>query len=64
MSFIAMECGTFQFVVKQSKKNGVVGLFGHCDEGTVIVQNHNEQLTLTRCHIAEDLSRHLFVCII
>jgi len=51
-------------MVKQSKKNDLVGLLGDCDEGTVIIQKHNEQLTLTRCRIAEVLSCHFYVCII
>ena len=29
MSFVALDCGAFHFVVKQSKKNGLVGLLRH-----------------------------------
>jgi len=64
MFFFATDCGAFHFMVKQSKKNDLVGLLGDCDEGTVIIQKHNEQLTLTRCRIAEVLSCHFYVCII
>jgi len=51
MFFVAMDCGAFHFVVKQSKKKELVRLLGHCDEGTVILQKHKEQLTLTPYHI-------------